>query len=136
GTALRERYDMPGLRLIILAPLGLPEQDIPAETFDLIVHKPLKLSQLGEALRRPMERLYVAEVGGAAPRRLDLWQHGARAPRTLLVEDDRANQQLGIRILQQLGCPHTAVRSGAEALDAIERDRYDLVLLDVQLPDI
>jgi len=57
-------------------------------------------------------------------------------PRILLVEDDRANQQLGIRILQQLGCPYTAVSTGEAALEAIERERYELVLLDLQLPDI
>jgi signal transduction histidine kinase/DNA-binding response OmpR family regulator/HPt (histidine-containing phosphotransfer) domain-containing protein len=136
GAALRERHGMPWLRLLALAPLGVPEQEVPSEEFDLVVHKPLKLSQLRAALLRQRHSFRVAEVGATTPYHPNLWQHGMPAPRVLLVEDDRANQQLGIRILQHLGCPHTLVGSGAEALEAIEREPYDLVLLDVRLPDI
>lgn len=136
GTTLREHYRMPDLHLIVLVPLGFRDDEIYGEIFDVIVHKPLKLSQLREALLRSIAGFRAAEMGQATPSYSDQWQHGAPLPRILLVEDDHANRQLGIRILQQLGYPHTAVSTGSEALAAIEREHYELVLLDVQLPDI
>jgi CheY-like chemotaxis protein len=50
GNVLRERYGMPGLRLLGMAPLGLSDSATSSGAFDLLVHKPLKLSQLREAL--------------------------------------------------------------------------------------
>ncbi len=56
--------------------------------------------------------------------------------RILLAEDNDINQRLALALLKQRGWEATAVRNGREALRALRTDRYDLVLMDVQMPEM
>ncbi|MBC8077737.1 MAG: response regulator, partial [Chloroflexales bacterium] len=56
--------------------------------------------------------------------------------RILLVEDDAANRLLTLHLLRLLGYAADSVAHGQGALDALERAPYDILLLDIQLPDI
>ena len=96
------------------------------------------------ALTKPVRRGHllnvVSSLAGAAPR------PGAPAPprtarthlglRVLLAEDNLVNQQVALQMLARLGCTATAVEDGAQAVAAVERDAYDLVLMDVQMPNM
>jgi signal transduction histidine kinase/FixJ family two-component response regulator len=61
---------------------------------------------------------------------------GVRPLRVLLAEDNVINQRLAVRLLEKLG--HTAVvaTTGREALEALREQAFDLVLMDVQMPDL
>jgi len=61
--------------------------------------------------------------------------HGLKA-RVLLAEDNISSQQVALRILTRLGLRADAVANGAEALRALETIPYDLVLMDVQMPEM
>ena len=54
----------------------------------------------------------------------------------LLAEDDEVNRTVTLRMLERLGCPADYVTNGLEALDALGRQTYDVVLLDVQMPEL
>jgi signal transduction histidine kinase/CheY-like chemotaxis protein len=54
----------------------------------------------------------------------------------LLAEDNLVNQKLAVRLLGQMGYRADVANNGVEALDAIERQSYDLVLMDVQMPEM
>lgn len=54
----------------------------------------------------------------------------------LLVEDNAINQQLAIVLLEKAGHHVTVAENGCEALKALERDNYDLVLMDMQMPEM
>ncbi|MBF0211815.1 MAG: response regulator [Desulfamplus sp.] len=56
--------------------------------------------------------------------------------RILLVEDNTTNQQVAIWILKTLGLSADAVSNGIEALKALEATHYDLVLMDIQMPEM
>ncbi len=56
--------------------------------------------------------------------------------RVLLVEDNKVNQQLACRLLEKRGHTVAVVESGTEALAAVDRDPFDLVLMDLQLPEM
>jgi signal transduction histidine kinase/ActR/RegA family two-component response regulator/tetratricopeptide (TPR) repeat protein len=56
--------------------------------------------------------------------------------RILLAEDNLVNQKLALRLLSQMGYRADVAANGVEAIDAIERQRYDLVLMDVQMPEV
>ena len=61
-----------------------------------------------------------------APRRLHV----------LLAEDNAVNQRLAVRLLEKRGHTVTVANNGREALAALERDGFDLVLMDVQMPEM
>ena len=54
--------------------------------------------------------------------------------RILIAEDDRVNRLVTLKMLQRLNVEADAVASGREALEAVQRVAYDLVLMDVQMP--
>ncbi|MGD8643782.1 MAG: response regulator, partial [Chromatiales bacterium] len=54
--------------------------------------------------------------------------------RVLIVEDNAANQQVAAGMIERLGCVPEVVGSGREAIDAIHRSEFDLVLMDCQMP--
>jgi len=57
-------------------------------------------------------------------------------PVVLVVDDNDINQQVAIRILKKLGCPADVAATGKEALEALRRRAYSLVLMDCQMPDM
>jgi len=54
--------------------------------------------------------------------------------RILLVEDNRINRTLGTSLLGKMGHDVIAVENGRECLDALKYDRFDLILMDIQMP--
>jgi signal transduction histidine kinase/HAMP domain-containing protein/ActR/RegA family two-component response regulator len=56
--------------------------------------------------------------------------------RILLVEDNAVNQKLALRLLSRMGYQADVAANGLEAIDAVERQPYDLVLMDVQMPEM
>jgi len=68
-----------------------------------------------------------ADVGALPPSTL-------QGRRVLLAEDNEINREIASVMLQQLGLAVTAVENGAAALDALQRMRFDLVLMDLQMP--
>jgi CheY-like chemotaxis protein len=61
----------------------------------------------------------------------------ARHPlRILLAEDNLVNQKLALRLLQQMGYRADLAANGIEAIECVERKVYDVVLMDVQMPEM
>jgi CheY-like chemotaxis protein len=61
----------------------------------------------------------------------------ARHPlRILLAEDNVVNQKLAMRLLQQMGYRADLASNGIEAIESVQRQAYDVVLMDVQMPEL
>ena len=61
----------------------------------------------------------------------------ARHPlRILLAEDNVVNQKLAMRLLQQMGYRADLASNGIEAVESVQRQAYDVVLMDVQMPEL
>ena len=56
--------------------------------------------------------------------------------RVLLAEDNPVNQLVAVRLLQRKGCEVTVVSNGRQAVDQLDSGRFDLVLMDVQMPEL
>jgi two-component system sensor histidine kinase/response regulator len=56
--------------------------------------------------------------------------------RILLAEDNAINQLLAVRMLEKQGCTVALANNGKEALSALEREKFDVVLMDVQMPEM
>jgi two-component system sensor histidine kinase/response regulator len=99
--------------------------------------KPIRQSDLREAIARA---LGAAEEKGALPLITRFSLQGARDPatslRVLLVEDNLVNQRVGTRLLEKRGHRVVIAGNGREALLALENERFDLVFMDVQMPEM
>lgn len=63
-------------------------------------------------------------------------EYQAPQPRILLAEDDPANQRLAALMLQRFGCRVDLATDGREAVSAVSRFPYDLVVMDCQMPEL
>jgi CheY-like chemotaxis protein/HPt (histidine-containing phosphotransfer) domain-containing protein len=96
--------------------------------------KPIKPSQLYDTL---MNILGATPAGVQVPasREGPVERLAERVPlRILVAEDNVVNQQLALLVLQKLGYRAEVTANGLEALQALEREPYDVVLMDVQMP--
>jgi len=86
------------------------------------------------SIRAPQVAL---DTFAAEPKRAIDTEVAARHPlRILLAEDNVVNQKLALRLLQQMGYRADLASNGIEAIESIERQPYDVVLMDVQMPEM
>ena len=71
-----------------------------------------------------------------APTELDPTMATRHPLRILLAEDNGVNQKLGLRLLEQMGYRADLASNGREAVQSVERQTYDLVLMDVRMPEM
>jgi two-component system sensor histidine kinase/response regulator len=99
--------------------------------------KPIRQSELREAVARV---LGAHECDGAIPLITRFSLQDAREPdaylSVLLAEDNLVNQRLAVRLLEKRGHRVVVAGTGLEALNALEKESFDLVLMDVQMPEM
>ncbi len=101
-----------------------------------LIHKPIHPAQLLEILCRALDLQPQPEKKAPAAPCLD-GELARRIPlRILLADDNLINQKVGQSILQKLGYRADIANNGLEVLAALERQGYDLVFLDVQMPEM
>jgi CheY-like chemotaxis protein len=139
GVALaREiRAHHPQLPLVLASSLGRREVGESERLFAAFLTKPIRQSQLFDVLVGLLgdDAVRHATPSPLAPR-IDR-ELAARHPlRILLAEDNVVNQKLALRVLQQMGYRADLASNGIEAVESVERQTYDVVLMDVQMPEM
>jgi PAS domain S-box-containing protein len=132
---IRRFRDARVLPLVMLTSLGRREQDVHAGV-DFAAHltKPIKASQLYEALMRAFGEIS-EEVTPVGPGVTSGSEATGGAPLQVLVADANAvNQQLALALLTKMGYRADVATNGAEVLEALARQPYDVVLMDVEMP--
>jgi signal transduction histidine kinase/DNA-binding response OmpR family regulator/HPt (histidine-containing phosphotransfer) domain-containing protein len=138
AAAMRRSRDAQTLPLVMLTSLGQRQVDQQVAELAALLHKPIKPSQLFDALvqvfshrprpveapRPPAETVFDATMGKRLPLRI------------LLAEDNATNQKLALQMLSRMGYRADLAANGREVLAALERRAYDVVLMDVQMPEM
>jgi CheY-like chemotaxis protein len=132
GRAIRADAALTTMRLVLLTSLGQPCADQPLADLGLAacLTKPARKAELLQSL---LAR--VPESTQSAPPRPIHRPHWERL-RILLAEDNITNQKVTVALLKKLGLRADTVASGAEAIEALRTLPYDLVLMDVQMPEM
>ncbi len=107
--------------------------------FEAYLNKPLKRSHLFDCLVTVLGRKSAEEQLQRRPAlvtRHSIAEIKKRRVRLLLAEDNPVNRKLALRILEKSGYRTDAVENGKEAFDAVMSQPYDLVLMDVQMPEM
>ncbi|MEW5957075.1 MAG: PAS domain S-box protein [Chloroflexota bacterium] len=127
------------LPLLMLTSLGGREVGDPTNgvEFAAILNKPIKSAQLYDTLIRIFNQQPIkVNPDSGRPSPFD-GQLGRRHPlRILLAEDNVVNQKVALRFLDKLGYRANVAANGREAIAALEDQAYDVVLMDVQMPDM
>ena len=137
GATLAARIREAGhaLPLVLFTSLGRREQaDGP---FAATLAKPLHQSQLFDTLVSLLAHDAAPRATAAPARpRMDAQMAERHPLRILLAEDNVVNQKLALRLLQQMGYRADVAGNGIEAIECIARQPYDVVLMDVQMPEM
>jgi CheY-like chemotaxis protein len=135
--AARLKELAPALPRVLFSSLGRRETGPGAQLFAAHLAKPLRHSALFDTL---VSLLAGAQAAAPSPRParpgLDAQMASRHPLRILLAEDNVVNQKLALRLLQQMGYRADVAANGIEAIEAIERQSYDVVLMDVQMPEM
>ena len=131
---IRRHRDERELPLVLLTSLGRLPRAESSEEFAVQLAKPVKASQLYNALVKALAAHdQQPEVGEAVP---DAGKPAMSSLRILLAEDSAVNQQVALKLLEQLGYRADVASNGLEVLAALDRQPYDVVLMDVQMPEL
>jgi PAS domain S-box-containing protein len=135
--AIAEEPAGAALPLVLFTSLGRREARADSEGFAAYLHKPIKPSQLFDALVSVLadQTVHVRERV-AARSELDADLARRHPLRILLAEDNVVNQKVALRLLGQMGYRADVASNGLEAIDAVARQTYDVVLMDVQMPEL
>jgi signal transduction histidine kinase/DNA-binding response OmpR family regulator len=113
-----------------------PVSETHGALFAKFLAKPIKPSQLFDRLLEVFDEGYSAQQR-AEKVSLATIRLGERVPlRLLLAEDNLVNQKVALRLLEKLGYRADVAANGLEVVAAVKRQRYDIVLMDVHMPEL
>ncbi|RME42827.1 MAG: response regulator, partial [Chloroflexi bacterium] len=136
AAEIRQYRDPESLPLVMLTSVGGRRQEARDLGFAAYLTKPIKPSQLYNALVSIFAGQPVRVRESVTRSHLDPQMAQRRPLRILLAEDNAVNQKVALRLLARLGYRADVAGNGFEALQALERQPYDVVLMDVQMPEM
>lgn len=123
------------LPMLLLSSLGHFAANDDSGIFCANLHKPTKPTQLFDALMRIYAKATNEPDEGVATPILSS-SCELQTERVLLAEDNVVNQKVAVHLLRKSGYRADVVASGLEVLAALERQDYDIILMDVQMPEM
>jgi CheY-like chemotaxis protein len=141
GVAIHDRADRANLPLVLLTSLNQIEENREAYRTHFVtsIIKPVKQSSLFKTLNGILDK--TANLKKVTDNeQKDETSISESTPknqlRILLAEDNKVNQMVAIRMLERAGYRADVATNGLEVLEILRRQKYDLVLMDVQMPEM
>ena len=139
GCAIRGDPILKTIPLILFTSLGTRGDAALAREigFDAYLTKPIKPLQLYNAILSVFSRGAVSKTDKKdLVTRHSVAELQKKRVRILLAEDNSTNQKLALHIINKLGYRADAVSDGQEAVQAVKQTSYDLILMDIQMPEM
>jgi signal transduction histidine kinase/DNA-binding response OmpR family regulator len=140
GRAIKADEKLKDTRLVMMTSWGQrgDAKRMQEIGFAAYLTKPVRHSEILDCLSAVLAGTGAAEQAQPIVTRHSIreMRRGGGAVRILLAEDNITNQQVAVGILKKLGLRAEAVANGAEAVKLLETIPYDLVLMDVQMPEM
>ena len=137
---LRRRPPTASLPVVLLSPLGLREAPgaLPPRPLDVAatLTKPVRQKALHDILSGLFAAASAARPVRATETGIAIRLADRLPLRILLAEDNVVNQKVALKLLEKLGYRADVAGNGIEVLHALRRQRYDILLLDVQMPEM
>ncbi len=133
---IRKQFGVATPPLVMLSSLGDRGTDIADAGFAAVLSKPVRPAELLIALERALGGTKQKAALGGLVKVLDTELAVKYPLRVLIAEDNPVNQLVASRILQRLGYRPDVVADGVEALKAVDMMPYDVILMDVQMPEL
>ncbi len=122
--------------LVLTGALARPDQQVSGLSFTGTIYKPIRPRQLLQSLSQSFAPSKEVQVQSPVTLVFDP-QFASRLPlRILLADDNPINQKVGQRYLERLGYRIKLVSNGLEAMTAVENEKFDIVFLDAQMPEM
>ncbi len=138
STAKAVRKQFPQLPIILLGADGEENVSKNPGLFNSAISKPIKQHILSEHMFSNLKHL--GETSNSkeqfAKQKLSVDFSKHYPLRILIAEDDRVNQKLAMRVLSKLGYNPDIAENGKEVLETVSQSKYDVVLMDVQMPEM
>ncbi len=123
------------LPLILLSSSGFVPQDIESATlYSAVLSKPVRSGPLFNALSNVTGIVGTSESAPPPPELIDNAGPILKGVHILVVEDNPVNQMVVTELLNIWGCKVTAAQNGLMAVEATAKERFDAILMDVQMP--
>ena len=137
AARLKENPGLAGARIIMVTASGQRGDATRCRELGLVgyLSKPIKESVLLEAVMKALE-VPVAPAGDQSLITRHSLREGRRRLKILLAEDNEVNQKLAIRLLERRGHAVVLAANGLEAIQAYDREYFDLILMDLQMPEM
>jgi two-component system, sensor histidine kinase and response regulator len=139
ARAINHDAQLSRTRLILLSSLSqqIPEETLQAAGIAASLSKPVRQSQLFDCLvtlfgKEPPSKSPAEPPASPAPRQAAVHNRG----RVLIVEDNAVNQLVTKLQVEDLGYPADVAANGLEALAAVARATYSIILMDCQMPEM
>ena len=141
GTKIKADPLIKDTILVMLSSVGLRGDAARVKDigFSAYLTKPIKRSQLFDCILALFGQCCDSGDKKHATRlitRHTLAEEKKRRIRILLAEDNVVNQKLALRLLEKFGYRADAVGNGSEAVELVQKIPYDLILMDVQMPEM
>jgi len=132
AAKIRERPEHKLTPAVMLTSLG--RREVRSDAFAAFLTKPVKAAQLFDTLSKVLGIEPAGEPAAKVGINKDL---AKRYPlRILLAEDNVVNQKVALKILERMGYRADVACNGSEAVQAVDRQVYDTILMDVQMPEM
>ncbi|MEO7412266.1 MAG: response regulator, partial [Opitutaceae bacterium] len=136
AEAIRLQRDDLELPLLLLSSVGQREAGADKKLFAKCLTKPAKPTQLFDAVAALFRWAEEKRAASMHPFARPALTTVARAEHVLIAEDNVVNQKVALLMLGKLGFRADVTGNGLEALEALQRQTYNVVLMDVQMPEM